>query len=149
MQPSSSELGIYVSYNQRLNGPFQGAVGISNTTEYVIWLDRSVINPERFTLPTTIVVRLSGEDRYYRGELVKIQRAQDVDKEAILAETTHRPAAWQDLDRSNNRDFQSVLYIRGLREVPPPTEVQDKHPPQHPYYVLFKEGSKIHRGNTG
>jgi hypothetical protein len=139
MQKSPSQLGLYVSYNEQLNGPFQDAAEISNTTDYVIWLDRSVIDPKKFTFPTTIVVRLSGEDRYYRGELVEVKRAQDVDREAILAETTHRPVEWQDQDRDIYQDFRSVLYIRGLREVPPPIEVLDKHPPQRPYYVPFSD----------
>lgn len=139
MQESASQLGLYVSYNEQLNGPFQHAVEISNTTDYVIWLDRSVVDPNKFTFPTPIVIRLSGQDLYYRGELLDIRRAHDVDKEAILSETTHRPVEWQDQDRSTDQDFRSVLYIHGLREVPPPTEVLGKHPPQSPYYVLFSD----------
>lgn len=130
-------LGIYTSYNEHLNGHIQEAVDISVKRRYVIWLLKSRIKPELFSQLKIIVLRIKGEERFYKGELLYIKRFTDVSVEEILSETSYRPIKWQKIDRALYKDFKSVLYIKGLKQIPKPHEVVGRHPPQGLYYIEF------------
>jgi hypothetical protein len=93
------------------------------------------VKTQRFLFPTTILIKIAGEDRYYRGELRDIKRAEEVDRDALLAEASHRPATWQDVHKVDYGDFKSVLYIAGLKQVPRPTGIAKDSAPQHPHYL--------------
>jgi hypothetical protein len=97
------------------------------------------INPERFKLPTTILIKIKKDERFYRGEVTDIKRVTDVVVEEILSETSHRPIKWQKVDRELYKDFKSVLYIKGLEQIPRPHEVTGKHPPESLYYIEFDD----------
>jgi hypothetical protein len=130
-------LGIYTSYNEHLNGHIQEAVDISVKRRYVIWLLKSKIKRKRFNQLRIIVLRIKGEERFYRGKIHDIKSVTDVPVEEILSETSHRPKKWQEIDREIYKDFKSVLYIKGLIKIPKPHEVVGKHPPQGLYYIKF------------
>lgn len=138
MSSTGQQLGIYCSYDELVNGPFAEAVALSNTADYLLWLDWSAINPDRFHFPTVIVVKLKGQERYYRGELLNIQRADAVDKTALVADKTHRPPIWQSVDGQDDAGFKSALYIRRLQPIDRPACLAGRHPPQRPSYVLFE-----------
>jgi hypothetical protein len=69
MESQRSRLGLFVSYDEAKNGHFQHAVDVCNAHEYVIWLQKTAVNTQRFMFPTTILIKIKGEDRYYRGEV--------------------------------------------------------------------------------
>ncbi len=130
-------LGIYTSYNEHLNGHIQEAVDISVKRRYVIWLLKSRIKPERFKQLKIFVLRIKGEERFYTGKLLDIKGVTDVVVEEILSETSHRPRRWQEIDREIYKDFKTVLYIQGLKQISKPHEVVGIHPPQGLYYIEF------------
>lgn len=130
-------LGIYTSYNEHLNGHIREAVDISLNRKYLIWLLKARIKPERFNQLKIIVIRIKGEERFYRGEIFDIKSVTDVLVEEILSETLHRPKKWQHVDREIYKNFKSVLYIQGLKQVSKPNEVVGRHPPQGLYYIEF------------
>jgi hypothetical protein len=134
MDSEHSRLGIFVSYNEK-NGKFADAVDVCDAHEYIIWLDNVAVKKERFSFPTTILIKITGEDRYYRGELRDVKRVDEVDKSALLAEATHRPATWREVDKIDYPDFRSVFYIAGLKQVPRPAGVAEDSAPQRPHYV--------------
>jgi hypothetical protein len=128
--------GIYVSYDEKKHGPIEEAVSISNELGYLIWLDKSPLDPETRSLlfPAVIVVRTK-EDRYFRGKLIAIHRRKEVDSKRLLSDTIHRPARWQQPDRLREyANYQSVLYIEELKPVSCPREIREMAPPQHPSY---------------
>jgi HNH endonuclease len=127
-------LGIFVSYNEK-NGKFADAVEVCNAREYIIWLDKVAVRKERFLFPSTILIKITGEDRYYRGQLRDVKRADEVDRAALLAEAAHRPAAWREVDKIDYADFKSIFYISGLKQVPRPAGIAKDSAPQHPHYV--------------
>jgi hypothetical protein len=134
MDSQLARLGLFVSYSEKKNGPFQDAVDVCNSQEYVVWLARNAVKTQRFSFPATILVKIKGEDRYYQGELRDMKRANEVDRSALLAEATHRPARWQQVDNVDYADFKSVFYIAGLKRVARPPALSKKGP-QHPWYV--------------
>src|SRR5262249_22689186 len=101
--------------------------------QYVVWLDKAAVRTQQFLFPTTILIKIAGEDRYYRGELRDIKRAEEVDRDALLAEASHRPATWQDKD-TDDAAFKSVLYIAGLKQVPRAARIAKDEAPQRPWY---------------
>jgi hypothetical protein len=136
---SSRKRGLYVSYSEEKNGLFDEAVQISNRSGGLIWLDKSRRRPESLHYPTDIFVRLSGQERYFRGTLVDIRLADGLNRDFALEEQAHRPSRWRDRDVKAcprpNKDFRSVFFIHALHEVPSPPEVANIKPPQSPVYV--------------
>src|SRR4030042_3454840 len=132
-------LGIYTSYNERLNGHIQEAVDISVKRKYVIWLLKSRIKAERFSQLKIIVFRIKGEERFYKGKIYKIKKNTDVSVDEILSEKIHRPTRWQNIDRELYKDFKIVLYIQDLKRIPKPHEVVGIHPPQGICYIEFDD----------
>lgn len=128
--------GVYVSYNEEKNGSFDEAVEISRTRGCLTWLDRS---PMRMggIYPAPFFVRLTGQERYFRGILLSIQRAEDLADDFAAGESNHRSAQWRNRNPAPRpgQDFQTVFYIAHLHEVPRPAELGDLKPPQHPAYV--------------
>lgn len=141
MVSPSSRIGVYTSYDEDKNGSFLEAVSILNNNDYLVWLERSTINPRRFAFPTTIVIKIKGKEIYYSGTLIGVKPARLVDKIQLLEDRTHRPLRWKAIDQTHYRDFKSILYISGLKRVPVLPEVQGRHPPQRPYYFAFKDGA--------
>jgi 5-methylcytosine-specific restriction protein A len=137
-------LGVFVSYNEK-NGKFADALDVCNAHVYIIWLDRVAVNKKKFSFPTTILIKITGEDRYYRGELRDVKRSDEVDRAALLAEAVHRPATWRAADKIDYADFKSVFYIAGLKQVPRPTGIAEDSAPQRPHYVE----EAILRGQAG
>jgi 5-methylcytosine-specific restriction endonuclease McrA len=90
---------------------------------------------EQFSFPSTILIKISGEDRYYRGTLRDIKRAEEVDRDALLTERGHRPKSWREIDKIEYRDFKNVFYIGDLEEVPRPARIAKELAPQHPHYL--------------
>ncbi|MGA6828315.1 hypothetical protein ACO9S2_11950 [Nitrospira sp. NS4] len=135
MESRQSRLGLFVSYNEKKNGKFQEAVDVCDDHGYVIWLENSVVRKERFVLPTTILIKITGEDRYYRGELREIKRAEEFDRNALLAEASHRPAKWRQGDKGDYAGFKSVLYIADLKQVPRPAGIDKGRGPRRPIYT--------------
>jgi hypothetical protein len=113
MRTAHARKGIYVSYNKQKNGRFQEAVDISNERGYLIWLERSPVNPREFLFPIMIVIRIAEEDRYYQGKLIAVHRREEVDPDELLRERGHRPEAWVHVDQHGYADFQSVFYFEG------------------------------------
>ena len=133
------KLGIYCSHDEKTNGPFDEAVRISNEKEYLVWLEKSPIKIEKFPPGSAIVIKIKGEDRFYRGKLKAIKRAIEIDdKDEFLKEKEFRPSDWVEIDRDIYGNFQSVLYIQNLKEIPEPIEIVDVHPPQRPIYIEFE-----------
>src|SRR5271156_4244593 len=64
--------GLYVSYDENKNGPFDEAVRISNERGCVTWFDNFPLNPEESFCPTEIFIRLTGKETYFRGTLLAI-----------------------------------------------------------------------------
>jgi hypothetical protein len=131
--------GLYVSYNEAKNGPFDPAVEISRTRGCVTWLDKSPMKTDDLEFPLDIFVRLTGLDRYYRGILLAVLRAEEISVNFVSGETNHRPDAWR-LNTPEPKpgvDFKSVLYISHLREVSRPVELGSLIAPQHPTYVSW------------
>jgi hypothetical protein len=129
---TSSE-GLYVSYNEGDNGSFEEAVDISNRLGCVTWLDRSPLTRERLHYPTQIFVRLTGQERYFRGILLAIAQRDDLPD--LDGERNHRPRVWQERDPQVVGDFKSVLFISRLEEVSKPPEIENLAAPQRPTYV--------------
>jgi hypothetical protein len=131
---------MYVSYNEKKNGAFEEAVRISNQSAGLTWLDKSRRKPEELDYPTAIFVRLTREERYFRGILVNVKSADNLDPNFALGERDHRPSAWRDKDIQAcprpNKDFKSVFFISTLQEMSQqPREVENLRPPQGPVYV--------------
>jgi hypothetical protein len=126
--------GLYVSYNENTSGLFGDAVAISNDLGCVTWFDGSPLDPTNLECPTEIIIRITGAEKYYRGILLAVRRADSLPADFAAGERNHRPEAWRQRDREG-QGFKSVLFINGLREVEPPPEVVNRHPPQHPEYI--------------
>ena len=138
--PSNKKRGLYVSYNEGKNGAFDEAIQISNEFGCVTWIDRSPLNPKQLHCPTDIFVRLTGQERYFRGILLAVASADTLNPDFALGEHNHRPSAWRERDKNvcprPNKDFKSVLFINSLREmIRKPLEVGNRRPPQSPVYV--------------
>jgi putative addiction module component (TIGR02574 family) len=121
--------GLYVSYNEEKNGPFEEAVRISNDFGCVTWFDSWPLDPKQLEYPTRVIVRLAGQERYFLGTLLATTRADTLNDDFEAGERNHRPSTW------HGKDFKSALFISRLREVSRPREVEGQAPPQHPVYV--------------
>jgi hypothetical protein len=133
---STAKKGLYASYNEK-NGPFDDAVRISNELGYVTWLDKS---RRKLDCPTVIFIRLTGEERYFRGTLCAIRSADNLDADFAYGERDHRPKRWQEKDVNKTprpgKDFRPVFIISHLHEeVQKPAELARRRPPQGPVYV--------------
>ena len=139
MSTHSGRVGLYASYNERKNGPFDEAVLISTQPGGLIWLDKARREPDLLNCPTEIFIRLSGQERYFRGILFDIRLAGNLPSTFALQQAQHRPSAWRAADLKSCpvpcKDFKSVLYIKSLKEVQRPPEIDDLPPPQGPVYV--------------
>jgi hypothetical protein len=133
----TNKRGLYVSYNEGKNGAFDEAVEISNKLGCLTWLDASSLKPEQLDYPTEIFIRLTGQERYFRGVLLAIASADKLDADFVLGERNHRPAVWlkKNAPPRSKTDFQSVLFMSCLKEVPRPRELENTAPPQHPTYI--------------
>jgi hypothetical protein len=128
--------GLYVSYNEGLaTGPIDAAVEISNRYGCVAWIDPSALKPNRLKYPTDIIVRLSGQERYFRGILLAVANWDSLPAEFMEREVNHRPVTWR-----NTENGKSVLFISHLREVSKPQETVGIDPNQRPVYVLLTPG---------
>lgn len=134
-----NKLGLYVSYSERKNGAFDEAVEISKKFGCLTWLDASPIRPDRLHYPTKIVIRLTGQERYFRGILLATASADALKPDFVTGERNHRPAAWRHRNPNPQPkiDFKSVLFMSCLQEVPRPLELRNLTPPQHPTYISF------------
>src|ERR1051326_868070 len=130
-QPRNIKRGLYVSYNEENNGPFAEAVRISNDLGSVTWLDNFHLNPKNLEYPTDIVVKLKGEERYFRGILLAVASADDLAADFLEGERNHRPSNW----RKRPENFKSVLFISHLEEVSEPSEVRNRPAPEHPIHL--------------
>lgn len=135
MDSQQPRVGIFVSYNEKKNGKFQDAVDVCNDHEYVIWFETKNVKTQRFLCPTTILIRITGEDRYYRGELREIKHTKEITWNAVLAEADHRPAMWKKRDKSDYAGCKSVFRIAGLKQVPRPAGIAKDRAPQGPHYI--------------
>ena len=128
--------GLYVSYNEDKNGPFDEAVEISKTRGCVTWLDSFKLNPKQLHYPTDIFIRLTGpQERYFKGTLLAIAPRETLPANFLDGERNHRPPVWQQRDHAKG-DFKSVLFISHLQRLDSqPLEVKNSAPPQHPTYV--------------
>lgn len=138
---ANKKRGLYVSYNEKKSGVFDEAVQISNQSGHLTWLDKSRRMPEKLHYPTDIFVRLTGKERYFRGILVAVKLADNLDPNFALEEHNHRPSAWRARDAKAcprpNKDFKSVFFISNLKKIQPPHEVENIRAPQGPVYVDF------------
>src|SRR5689334_7534896 len=111
---SNNKRGLYVSYNEDKNGSFDEAVQISNGFGCVTWLDKFPLNPKQLRYPTDIFVRLTCQERYFRGILLSIKSAEVLDQDFALGECNHCPSVWRGTDVNAcprpGKDFQSVLF---------------------------------------
>lgn len=134
-----AEARVYVSYNEKKNGSFDEAIRISQTRGCLTWLDNSAIRTEDLTFPLEFFVRLTGEERYYRGILLSACRADGLADNFMAGESNHRPAHWRLRDSSARpgEGFRTIFYISHLRAVPKPDELGALNPPQYPTYVSW------------
>jgi hypothetical protein len=131
---ATTKRGLYVSYNERSNGPIREAVEISNERGCVTWFDTSLLDPAKLVFPTDIIIRITGEERYFRGLLLAVARPERLGEGFADGEHNHRPRAWREQDRQG-QTVRSVLFIHGLREVGAPPEVKGLAPPQRPTFI--------------
>jgi hypothetical protein len=126
--------GIYICYNEKKTGDFKEAIEISNR-EYLMWRHPvSVIR--RLKYPTKIIIKVSGENRYYKGDLLLVKEYAAFKTTIFYKDTKHRPFNWKN---APERDWKSVLFMSNLQEVLEPVEVRRMHPPQGVRYIKFKE----------
>lgn len=139
MKSKLIKLGVYCSYNDsgEVNGDIEPAVVVSNRN-YLIWLEKSKINPQRFNCPTCIIIKIKKKDTYYRGALINVKRRNEVNVNEILSDVKHRPHSWRKIDQERYKKFETVLYIERLKPINMPTEVAECRPPQRPIYIEFK-----------
>ena len=112
----STRLGIFVSYDEKKHGNFQDAVDVCTAHEFVVWTQKAKVNTQRFSFPTTILIKIKGEDRYYRGELRAVKPAEKVDRKKVLADAVHRPAVWQTDGQEQAPKFQQCTVHRWIKE---------------------------------
>jgi hypothetical protein len=141
MESKSIKLGVYTSYNdsENVNGNIEPAVAVSNR-DYLIWLEKAIINPQLFNCPTCIVIKIKKKPIYYKGTLTKIERInEDVNVEKIISDRKHRPCCWIERGPKDLKKFKSVLRIERIKRMRrPPTEIIEVVPPYRPIYIKFK-----------
>jgi hypothetical protein len=125
-------LGPYVCYNEKETGNFENAVTIANKG-YLIWRHPVSINrPLKF--PTKIIIKISGEERYYRGDLLLVREYAAFNPSIFDDYVKHRPPVWKN---GPEKEWKSVLFISNLETTTDPPEVRGMHPPQAVIYVNF------------
>ena len=103
--------------------------------EYLIWRHPVPIN-KRIKYPAKIIIKVSGEDRYYKGVLL-LAKEYGAFKAAIFHEDVkHRPSIWK---KAPARDWKSVLFISDLQETRDLADVDGMHPPQGVRYIKFRD----------
>ncbi len=123
-------VGLYVCYNKKEAGNFEEAVKTANKG-YLIWRHPVSVN-RSLKYPTKIIIKISGEDRYYRGDLLLV-REYDVFNPRIFDDyVKHRPLIWKN---APERKWKCVLFISNLQGVLDPLEVRSMHPPQGIRYI--------------
>jgi hypothetical protein len=121
--------GLYTSYNESKNGPFQEALDIS-CNEYLIWRHPVPVK-KNLKYPTKIIVRISGKEKYYKGDLLLVKEMVAFNPEIFFKDRKHRPSKWTE----SNEGFKSVFFISNLTEVGEPEEIKGMAPPQGIRYV--------------
>src|SRR4051794_16508450 len=86
--------GLYISYDQERHGPIDGAVEHSARFGCVAWFANFPHNPQNWAFPTDVIIRVNGEDRYFRGILLSIIRRDDHPNYSEEGERNHRPPEW-------------------------------------------------------
>ena len=125
--------GIYVCYNEKVTGNFEEAIEKANR-EYLIWRHPAPIR-RKLKYPTKIIIKISGEDRYYKGDLLLVSGYGVFNAKIFYEDLDHRPAIWKS---APEKDWKSVLIISNLQQVLDPVEVYRMHPPQGVRYIEFK-----------
>ncbi len=127
-------IGLYVCYNEKEAGNFEEAVKIANKG-YLIWRHPvSVIRPLKY--PTKIIVKISDEKRYYKGDLLLVKEYDAFNLRIFDDYVKHRPAVWKN---APERKWKCVLFISNLQSVFEPLEVRGMHPPQAFRYIDFRD----------
>ena len=81
--------------------------------------------------PTTIIVKIKGKEKFYRGTLLSFARKGGLPHDFFEGERerNHRPKRWK------GHDAKTVLFIHGLERLKKkPFEVANLPEPQHPNY---------------
>lgn len=129
----SKQLGVYMSYNEDKSGLFKEAAYISNKNDYVIWCSRDKVARDRLICPTLVVIKITGKELYYRGELFDIKHYADINNsDAIIFDLHHRPKSWR-----IKQDFETIFYMRNLVQVSRPVVIEGMEAPQRPVYFEF------------
>ena len=123
--------GLYVCYSEKKAGNFNEAVNISNN-EYLIWRHKKAIT-RRLKYPTKIVIKISGKDIYYFGDLLLVKDYSAFNSDIFIEDIIHRPTMWREPDT----ECKSVLFIANLRRINQPEVTKSKHPPQAFAYIDF------------
>jgi len=131
------KLGVYISYDEKANGSIQNAINIANIFNCLIWPIKSIILPNRFTFPTTLVIKIKKKRRFFRGRIVDIKRDTDVSIIDLFEAGMYMPKLWIDIGRKNCHRFKTIVYVENLRETFQPSEVKCIRPPQRPCYIYF------------
>lgn len=126
--------GIYICYNEKKTGDFKEAIEMSNR-EYLIWRHPAPIK-RSFKYPAKIIIKISGEDRYYKGDLLLVKEYAAFKTTIFYKDIKHRPTNWKN---APEKKWKSVLFIANLQKVLEPTEVRGMYPPQGVRYIKFKD----------
>jgi hypothetical protein len=127
-------LGLYICYNEKKTGYFQEAIEMSNR-EYLIWRHPVSIK-RKLMYPAKIIIKVTGEDRYYKGDLLLVKEYTAFKTEIFSEDVKHRPSVWKNAPK---RVWKSVLFISNLQKVPCPVAVRGMHPPQGIRYIQFRD----------
>lgn len=126
-------VGLYVCYNEKETGNFEEAVKIANKG-YLIWRHPVSVNrPLKY--PSKIIIKISGEERYYRGDLLLAREYHAFSPSIFDDYVKHRPPIWKN---APEREWKCVLFISNLRSVLDPPEVRGMYPPQGFRYINFR-----------
>lgn len=127
-------IGLYVCYNEKITGNFEDAVEIANK-EYLIWRHPVPVK-RQLRYPTKIIIKISGEDRYYKGNLLLAKEYNAFNPSIFNDYVKHRPSVWKN---APEKDWKCVLFISNLRHTLDPVEIHDMHPPQGVRYIKFRD----------
>ena len=126
--------GIYVCYNEKKAGNFKEPIEMSNR-EYLIWRHPVSIK-RRLKYPSKIIIKVSGEDRYYKGDLLLVKEYGAFKTTIFYEDVNHRPSTWRNPSKEG---WKSVLFISNLQEILKPAEVCGMYPPQGVRYIKFRD----------
>lgn len=126
--------GIYVSYDEKKRGDIGDAIKVAKN-EYLIWRSPSAVR-RKLRYPTKVIIRIKGQERYYRGDLLAIVDYEAFKPEFLRKYFRHRPTMWE---KTSERNWKSVFFITNLQAVKRPNEIRGKQPPQSiTYFKFFK-----------